>query len=137
MRGTATTTRNRPCECADGCGYRLRLSRAMIARGLPRCPCGALIVPSTIEDALAAHELGHLTDADLEAHGEWSEYSAALASAQHGQASHVRRGRTVRPAETVAMERVYEARATVAYANRIAALHEHAFGASTPDEIPF
>jgi hypothetical protein len=65
MPGTVKTTRLRKCACAD-CGYVARISRTWLERGLPGCPCGGRLVPAELEDALAAHAAGHLTDAELE-----------------------------------------------------------------------
>ena len=140
MTGTAKTTRNRPCECEHGCGSKLRASRSQLDRGLYVCPCGGAMVPSALEDMLRAFERGHVTAEQLEAHAEYADYSAALESVQHGQLAHVRKGRTVRSAESLAAERVYKARAFQAYSNQLAALNDCAFGgpvAPASDSMPF
>jgi hypothetical protein len=66
MHGTPKTTRLRRLDCADGCGYTIRLSRRWMDAGLPSCPCGGLLVPAAIEDADRALERGHLTAAQYE-----------------------------------------------------------------------
>jgi hypothetical protein len=162
LPGTARTTRNRKLEC-EGCGYVVRASRTMIRRGLPTCPCGARLVPSALEDALLAHECGHLTREELDAHPEALEYAAAWSDVVHGRTGYDKsirakpleergrhskrtgaplqdeRSREARMApDELAMHRVAKARTATAYAARLAALEPHRFGgAPTTDDIPF
>jgi hypothetical protein len=52
-RGSAATTRNRPCVCPE-CGCRVRLARCWLVSGPPSCPvfgCGAVMSCPDLEDA--------------------------------------------------------------------------------------
>jgi hypothetical protein len=144
--GTTRTTRNRKLECP--CGYAVRASRSMMARGLPTCPDGHRLIPSALEDATWAESEGLITTGDLEAHPEYGEYVDAVRSVQHGQAGPGRslkleakraaEGRELDRPETIAFERVAKSRAAAAYAARIAAIEPHRFGgAPSTDSIPF
>lgn len=140
LPGSARTTRNRKLECE--CGYVVRASRTMIRRGLPTCCCGGRLVPAALEDALLAHECGHLTDTELEAHPEHWHYMRELQSVAHGQAGPGRRrmdgGRGLQQPEAIAFQRVAKARTATAYAARLAALEPHRYGgAPSTDPIPF
>lgn len=138
IRGTAATTRLRKLECADGCGYIARVSRATMLRGLPGCPCGGTLEPATLEDALAAHAAGVLTDAQLEQHGEYGQWQAELSSVLHGQAGHAQRGHRLAQPEQVAMARIYADRQHVARAAQLKALRDHGYQPVTPtDPMPF
>lgn len=135
--GTASTTRLRKLSCAE-CGYLVRCSRAMIERGLPGCCCGGVLVPATFEDAQLAHAAGHLSDDQLAAHPEWSEYQRQLSSILHGQASHVQRGRATQQPEGLAWARLLLERQQDARAAQLAALADHQFGGPpVEDPMPF
>lgn len=108
----------------------------MIARGLPGCCCGGLLVPAALEDAFLAAESGHLSDDQLAAHPEHDEWRKSLSSIMHGQASHIGRGRDVQQPEGLAWARLLVNRQAEARAARLRALSDHSFG--SPDEpIPF
>jgi hypothetical protein len=85
MRGTPKTTRLRRLDCADGCGYTIRLSRKWLDVGLPSCPCGGLLVPAAIEDADRALERGHLTAAQYDSIPEVAELHHHIAGIAHGR----------------------------------------------------
>src|SRR4051812_41113968 len=104
--GTASTTRLRKVECDHGCGMIARVSRSAMLRGLMACPCGGSMVPAALEDAMALHAAGLLSADQLAVHGEYMEWQRQLSSIAHGQASHGLRGRTVRPAEELAHQRL-------------------------------
>lgn len=52
-QASAETMRYRKAECR-ACGYGVRLSREMIARGLPCCPCGEAMECPCLEDRMHA-----------------------------------------------------------------------------------
>lgn len=130
--GTATTQRNRKLEChACAEGTVLYCSRAQIQRGLPSCPCGAVAIPASLDDAWLAFEAGHLTDADLAAHPEtelYARFEVRAANAQQGHAAHgqVRNAPEMIAAGYVARER-YEDNTR----RRLAAI------LPTPEPMPF
>jgi hypothetical protein len=145
MRGTPKTTRLRRLDCADGCGYTIRLSRRWMDAGLPSCPCGGLLVPAAIEDADRALERGHLTVAEYNAIPEVAELHHHLASIAQGRSGSKDAGtelaRTAKGRQSdtaLAHDRLYKARAAEAYARRLAALEPHRFGgAPSTDDMPF
>lgn len=113
----AKTSRNlrrglRRLECAD-CGAVIYLTFAQAERfGLPTCACGGSFAPDDLELAVA---LGLDSPAV-------AEYERELSRVLHGQASHGLRGRELRPAESIAAERVECARRELAAQNRLNAL---------------
>jgi hypothetical protein len=145
MRGTPKTTRLRRLDCADGCGYTIRLSRKWLDAGLPSCPCGGLLVPAAIEDADRALERGHLTTAQYEVTPEVAELNRELESIRIGRAGSKDAGtplaRTAKGRQldiALAHDRLYKSRASEAYARRLAALEPHRFGgAPSTDDMPF
>jgi hypothetical protein len=145
MRGTPKTTRLRRLDCADGCGYTVRLSRKWLDVGLPSCPCGGLLVPAAIEDADRVLECGHLTAAQYDAIPEVAELHHHLAGIAHGRAGSKDAGTSLartaqgRKSDTaLAHDRLYRSRASEAYARRLAALEPHRFGgAPSTDDMPF
>jgi hypothetical protein len=139
MPGTVKTTRLRKCECA-GCGYVARISRTWLSRGLPGCPCGERLIPTDLDDVLAALDAGHVATADLDSHAEYVTYQRAMASALHGQAPRALKYGSdhLRSPEEIALLKVRAIRDLAAHDARHAALRAHAFGgATTPDEMPF
>jgi hypothetical protein len=116
MQGKATP-RNlrrglRRLECAD-CTASIYASFSQLEQhGIPTCACGGRFVPDDLELALA---LG--VDAPAVA-----EYERELSRILHGQASHGLRGRELRPAESIAAERVERSRRELAAQNRLNAL---------------
>jgi hypothetical protein len=134
MRGTPKTTRLRRLDCADGCGYTIRLSRKWLDVGLPSCPCGGLLVPAAIEDADRALERGHLTVAQYDSIPEVAELHHHLAGIAHGRSGSKDAGTNL----ALAHDRLYRSRASEAYARRLAALEPHRFGgAPSTDDMPF
>lgn len=146
----APKTRQRLLACDAGCGYKARVSRAMIARGLPGCPCGGRLVPATLEDAELAHAHGHLSDDELAAHPEAEAFRRELARVLHGRAgshAHVNFGEAVAKTadgrlspDQLAWKRLLKARRTEAVESQRAALKAHAFGvdaAASEEPIPF
>jgi hypothetical protein len=107
------------CDCG---GYVYATVAQLEQRGLPSCGCGAAFLPERVE---LAELLG------LENCPAVAEYRAELSSVLHGQASHGRRGRELRSAESVAAERVERRRRDLARKRRVAAL------LPTPAVIPF
>lgn len=129
--GTPATQRMRKleCEAGEGCGAIVYASRAQIRRGLYGCACGGRLIPMDPDDAALVLEPG-----ELDAHPAVMEYRRALSSVMHGQASHGIRGRQLRPAEAVALERVEQDRRAAARARRLAAIQP---AAPAADPIPF
>src|SRR4051812_35150397 len=82
-------------ECSCG-NYTYSTLAALERFGLPVCPCGARFVPDRLEVAM-------ILDVDCPA---VDEYVQEVNSVSHGQASHGQRGRVLRPAESIAAERV-------------------------------
>lgn len=107
------------CDCG---GYVYATVAQLERYGLPSCGCGERLLPERLE--LAA--LLGLEDAPAVA-----EYRRELSSVLHGQASHGRRGRELRPAETIAAERVERRRSNAARERRISAL------APAAEALPF
>jgi hypothetical protein len=148
MPGTVKTTRLRKCECA-GCGYVARISRTWLSRGLPGCPCGGRLVPTDLDDVLAAADAGHVTDAELGRHDEYVTYLRELHSIEHGRAGKGAKWGTLAQTQAktkdgrmsdaeLALARVRAARDLAAHDARHAALKAHAFGGpKTEDPIPF
>jgi hypothetical protein len=110
------------------------------------------MIPATLEDATLAHDHGHLSDAELEAHPESQTLAREANNVAHGhegpglslklQARREARTGTadLRSPDAIALERVYRERAAIAAANRLAALRDHAYGREsvpTSDDIPF
>ena len=88
-------------DCDDGCGfYAYGTVAALEAHGLPRCPCGAGLVPDRLE-------LAELLDVDCPAR---DEYERELNRISHGQAGPGRalrsQGRRLRDPSELALERV-------------------------------
>jgi hypothetical protein len=143
--GATTTTRLRRLDCADGCGYTIRLSRRWMDAGLPSCPCGGLLVPAAIEDADRALEHGHLTVAQYDSIPEVAELHHHLAGIAHGRSGSKDAGTSLartadgrKPDLALAHDRLYRSRASEAYARRLAALEPHRFGgAPSTDDMPF
>jgi hypothetical protein len=140
MPGTVKTTRLRKCACGD-CGYVARISRTWLERGLPGCPCGGRLIPADLEDALAAHAAGHLTDAELETHPEHWTYVRERERIERGRTGAHKWGEDLRrdtaktrtgrlSADELALERVEAGRAVERNRARHAALAAHAFGAA-------
>ena len=127
--GTPKTQRLRKIECSD-CGYLAYVSRRWIALGLPLCPCGARLLPEDADDAALV-----LSAEELEQHPAVIAYCRALSSVMHGQPSHGIRGRKLRPAEEIAMERVEKDRRERAQRNRLEALKSLSERGDEP--IPF
>lgn len=99
-------------ECPCG-AYVYATVASLEAHGLPSCACGRRFDPDRVELAFLLNVL------DCPA---VDEYQQEVASVQHGQASHGIRGRVLRPAETVAAERIEKRRVDRARSNRIGAL---------------
>lgn len=144
MPGTVKTTRLRKCECA-GCGYVARVSRTWLQRGLLGCPCGGQLVPTDLDDVLAALDAGHVDATGLGEHAEYVTYTRAAASAARGQAGRSAKwgavsadGTPWQTPEEIALVKVRAIRDLAAHESRHAALRAHAFGgATTPDDMPF
>jgi hypothetical protein len=107
------------CDCG---GYVYATVAQLELRGLPCCGCGERFVPERLELA----ELLGLMDAPAVA-----EYRRELSGVLHGQASHGRRGRELRPAELVAAERVERRRRELARKRRLTAI------LPVPEPMPF
>ena len=98
-------------EC--DCGAYVYATVAMLQRhGLPACPCGSRFLPDRVE-------LAELLGVDCPA---VAEYHRELTSVMHGQASHGMRGRKLRPAESIAADRVEQRRRERALSDRLSAL---------------
>jgi hypothetical protein len=144
MPGTVKTTRLRKCECPD-CGYVARISRTWLAVAIQPCHCGGRLIPTDLDDVLAALDAGHVTATDLEQHAEYVTYQRAAASAARGQAGRsakwgaiTKDGAPWQTPEEIALVKVRAIRDLAAHEARHAALKAHAFGgAITPDEMPF
>lgn len=98
--------------------------------------------PSALEDVLACHELGLVTDAQLAEHPEHAVYTAGVAGALHGQASHVQRGRqstgNLRDPAAIAFERLLRDRRASAVRAQLDALKPYQRSADAAEEpIPF
>lgn len=96
------------------------------SKGLPLCDGGGQHAPTRFDPEsveLAEHLGVHAPAVD--------EYVAELRKVQHGQAPHGLKGRELRPAESVAFERVERRRREMARARRLDALKPAA------DPIPF
>lgn len=101
-------------ECVDCDAYCYSAVAQLERHGLPRCGgCGERFAPERLE--LAA--LLGLEDAPAVV-----EYRRELSRVLHGQASHGIRGRELRPAETIALERVERRRSEAARDRRLDAL---------------
>lgn len=141
--GTAATTRLRKLECEAGCGYIVRVSRAAMDKGLPSCCCGALLAPAALEDAIRAHEHGHLSDEQLAAHPEHEAYWREQSSVLHGQAragglSWAGQRKTMREPADVAYRRVLKQRRVDALAaQRHSPLTFNAPAAVAAEPMPF
>lgn len=108
-------------ECA--CGAIVYSTVPNLERhGLPACACGERFTPESVE---LAEALGVIDCAAV------SEYAAELRKVQHGQAPHGIKGRELRPAESVAFERVESRRREMARNRRLGALRP------ASDPIPF
>lgn len=144
MPGTVKTTRLRKCECSS-CGYVARVSRTWLQRGLLGCPCGSRLVPTDLDDVLAALDAGHVAEEELREHGEYVTYVRATESAARGQAGRSAKWGAVSPdgtpwrtPEEIALLKVRAIRDLAAHNARHAALKAHAFGgAKTDDPMPF
>lgn len=107
------------CECGS---YVYATVSALETYGLPACGCGQPFEPLEVELAFL---LG------VEDCYAVREYRDALSRKLHGQAPHVQRGRTVEPAETLALADVVRGRRERARSDRLQALRPAA------DPMPF
>lgn len=108
-------------EC--GCGATLYSTVPNLERhGIPACACGGTFAPESVE---LAEALGVRDCAAV------AEYVAELRKVQHGQAPHGLKGRALRPAESVAFERVERRRRELARERRLMALRP------APEPMPF
>jgi hypothetical protein len=120
-------------ECADQCGALAYMTLAQLERhGCPCCPCGAAMVPEALEVACAV-----LTPEQLDLHPSWRDFWGRQRSIQHGQASHIQRGRQVRAPEAIAAERIDRDLTRAARERRLSGLKQYANAASAVEEIPF
>ena len=99
------------CDCG---AYVYATVAALEAHGLPVCACGETFQPGRVE-------LAELLNVDCPA---VAEYRDALSSVLHGQAFASGNGRrgNLRPAESVALERVERHRRELARARRVGAI---------------
>lgn len=100
-----------------------------------------MLVPAALEDAIRAHERGHLTSEQLDAHPEQVEYLRAVQSIGHGRAwrgdqSHGRTQDHLPPVEGAAFARLLKQRAADAQAARLAAL-SRLNAPAVPEPMPF
>lgn len=88
------------CPSLGGRPFGAYMTVAQIEHGMrPVCPgCGAACIPEDPE------LWGLVPFEELQRSVAFAEYGRRVSDALHGQASHVQRGRPVRPAETVALE---------------------------------
>lgn len=126
--GSASTTRLRKLECPV-CGCVARQSRSWMVRGLLVCSCGARMIPDALEDAIACHAAGVLSDVELEQHPERVLLERAANSAAHGQAFrgglHAAGHRGWDSPDVKAAAVLERDRRERAVANRLNALSEH------------
>jgi hypothetical protein len=109
------------------------------------CPCGERLIPTDLDDVLAALDAGYVTAADLEQHAEYVTYQRAAESAARGQAGRsakwgavAKDGTPWQTPEEIALLKVRAIRDLAAHDARHAALAAHAFGGpKTEDLIPF
>lgn len=77
------TSRTRRLSCRM-CEYTARVSRAMIVRGLPGCPCGAVLEPDCLEDrCLVPGDYGAAAWAELEGKRVYGEIQGDRARVGH------------------------------------------------------
>jgi hypothetical protein len=107
------------CDCG---AYTYSTVACLETHGLPMCGCGSRFLPGRVE---LAEVLG-VVDCPAVV-----EYRAEFSSVLHGQASHGRRGRALRPAEAIAAERVERRRRDLARKRRVSAI------LPTPEPLPF
>lgn len=124
---TASTTRNRKLECPD-CGYVVRTSRKMIARGFPGCPCGGRLMPWDLDDVLE-----FMDGPELEAHPVYRAYLAEASSIMHGQAwrGGLHASCNFADPDSKAMDRVYQQQRVSASERRLQAI------LPAPEALPF
>lgn len=119
--------------CEHQCGCIAYMTLAQLERfGLPGCPCGARLVPEDLE--VAAAVMGR--DA-VETLPVWEEFVREASSVEHGQMSHIRRGRQVRDSSAVADDRLAQRRKSEAHARRLSGLRQFAQAAQVAAEMPF
>lgn len=118
------------CSCPHGCDTFAYMTVSAIERGpLPLCgECGARLLPDHPE--LAAKVLG---PDDWASHPWLAEFMRACASVDHGQASHVQRGRNVKPRDELAYSRVMDIMRAESRARQLAGLRRPV----APEPMPF
>lgn len=135
MPGASKTTRLRKLVCSDDCGYPpLRASRAAIAKGLPRCVCGAVFWPWDLDDIELARSAGHLSDEQYASHPLVREFQRQWASVTQGQKGHANRGHKLESPDVLAALRVAQ---SVREDNRAAQLRAARALAPAPEPMPF
>jgi hypothetical protein len=90
------------------------------------------MVPEDLEVAALVMPRGELEEVPA-----WREYVRECSSVLHGQASHVQRGRQVRPAEMVAAERVARQAKHAARERRLSGLVQFTQVAESAAAMPF
>jgi hypothetical protein len=119
--------------CVDDCGCIAYMTLAQLERfGMPACPCGAGMVPESLEVAAAV-----MPREQLEQLPAWREHEREASRVHHGQASHIQRGRSVRDASLVAAERLEAARRHEAHARRLSGLVQFKQAAQVAADMPF
>ena len=120
-----------PASCDVGPLYSTVAS--LETRVRPVCgECGCRMVPESLELAAAV-----LSPEEFEQHPAFGDYCRQRSSIQHGQQSHIQRGRKVRGETALAAERVEADRRRDARARQLAGLVQYRAAGLAADEIPF
>jgi hypothetical protein len=121
-------------SCWD-CDISLYQTIPQLERGeMPRScwACGGTISPDRLEVASL------IMDADiLEDHPMMRAYRRELDRVMHGQSSHGIRGRKLRPADEIALERILKAEGEVSRERKLSGLKQVSRAREEADAIPF